>query len=75
MPPRPDPNPKVYSNRDKVDGTPYYKKRQLQPGFTGSGRTPVPGTPYNKKTPDDVKRTAQGLALQQAGRRYGKGPV
>jgi hypothetical protein len=54
MAPRPDPNPRSYSGRDKVDGTPYYKNRKVQPGFPGAPdtrtrkRVPVKGTPYYK---------------------------
>ena len=58
MPPRPDPSPKLYSSRDKVDGTPYYKKRQVQPGFPGA-------------TVPDTKRKALGQALQNVSRKYG----
>jgi hypothetical protein len=84
MAPKPDPNPKYTIPLDKVDGTPYYKKRQIQPGFPGykptpvpgtpynkKQLTPVPGTPYNKKPPGDVKRKALGQALQNTSRKYG----
>jgi len=57
MAPRPDPtNPRLVAGRDKVDGTPYYKKRQIQPGFPGGS---------------DLKRAATGKALQNATKKYG----
>jgi hypothetical protein len=68
MAPRPDPtNPRLVAGRDKVDGTPYYKKREIQPGFPGAAPKKSQFTPGSP----NFKREAQGRALQNTAKKYG----